>query len=61
MTIVEHIKELRTRLLLALAGILVGTIVGFIWYQATFTVGPWRIPFTDARWVPSASGRWVKS
>ena len=48
MTIVEHIKELRTRLLLALAGILVGTIVGFIWYQATFTVGPWRIPFTDA-------------
>ena len=27
---------------------LVGTIVGFIWYQATFTVGPWRIPFTDA-------------
>lgn len=52
MTIVEHIKELRTRLLLAFAGIAVGTIAGFIWYQVTFTLGPWRIPFTDANFGP---------
>ncbi|HIW96835.1 MAG TPA: twin-arginine translocase subunit TatC [Candidatus Corynebacterium gallistercoris] len=32
MTIVEHINELRRRVMVALAAILVGTIVGYIWY-----------------------------
>lgn len=48
MTIVEHIQELRSRLLKAIAGLLIGTILGFMWYQATFTLGPWKIPFTGA-------------
>ena len=47
MSIVEHIQELRSRLLKALAGILVGTIIGFTWYQLSFTLGPWRLPFGD--------------
>ncbi|AGG66811.1 hypothetical protein H924_06835 [Corynebacterium callunae DSM 20147] len=40
MSIVEHIKEFRRRLLIALAAVLVGTIIGFIWYQESF----WNIP-----------------
>ncbi len=47
MTIVEHIQELRRRLVLSLAGIAVGTVVGFIWYQTAFTIGQFRIPFTS--------------
>lgn len=47
MTIVQHIQELRKRLILALAGIFVGTIVGFIWYQVSFTIGAFRLPFTS--------------
>ncbi|WP_368410393.1 twin-arginine translocase subunit TatC [Corynebacterium sp.] len=52
MTIVEHIQELRHRLILSLAGIAVGTILGFIWYQTAFTIGPYRIPFTSADFGP---------
>ena len=33
MTLVEHLKELRYRLILAVVAVLCGTIVGFIWYQ----------------------------
>lgn len=53
MSIVEHIQELRSRLLKALAGILVGTIVGFTWYQFSFTLGPWKLPFGDATFGPA--------
>ena len=52
MTIVEHIQELRRRLVLALAGIAVGTVVGFIWYQTAFTIGQFRIPFTSVNVGP---------
>lgn len=53
MSIVEHIQELRSRLLKALAAILVGTIVGFTWYQFSFTLGPWKLPFGDATFGPA--------
>lgn len=53
MSIVEHIQELRSRLLKALAAILVATIVGFTWYQFSFTLGPWKLPFGDATLGPA--------
>ncbi|WP_295626035.1 twin-arginine translocase subunit TatC [uncultured Corynebacterium sp.] len=52
MTIVEHLQELRSRLLKALLGVFAGTILGFIWYQTSFTLGPWRLPFGDAIFGP---------
>lgn len=52
MSIVEHIQELRSRLLKAMAWLVAGTIVGFIWYQVSFTLGPWKLPFGDATFGP---------
>lgn len=35
MPLVEHLKELRRRLLVALAAVAVGTVLGYIWYDAS--------------------------
>lgn len=41
MTLVEHLQELRRRLVISVLALVLGTIVGFIWYQtAPFGVSP---------------------
>lgn len=47
MTIVQHIQELRSRLIKSMIWLFLGTIVGFWWYQASFTIPAWRVPFTS--------------
>lgn len=49
MTIIEHIQELRRRLIVALAAMAVGTIIGYIWYD--LAIGPIRL------WNDFALGR----
>lgn len=44
MTLVEHLQELRQRVMVALAAIVVGTVIGFIWYQ---TAPPGMMPLGE--------------
>lgn len=39
MSLVEHLTELRRRVIVALAAAFVGTVIGFLWYQSA----PWGI------------------
>lgn len=41
MTLVEHLQELRKRLIISVLGLVIGTIIGFWWYQsAPFGTAP---------------------
>ena len=41
MTLVEHLQELRRRVIIAVLAVVVGAIIGFVWYQqAPFGISP---------------------
>ena len=59
MTVIEHLSELRSRIFKALIAIVLGAVVGFIWYDhglLEFLKEPYCALPSDLRWPPGSKG-----